>query len=118
VSDRGSALIEALTLGFVTLLVVGQVLVTVGRLAAAGELAAESARHAAVLAAEGATLEEAAAVAAALAPGSAVDVSESGGSVTVAVVVRVSVVGPGSGPVTTEVRGVATVTRSPYRSGP
>lgn len=116
-SDRGSALLETLAIGFVTVLFFGQALVTVGRVAAAGEMAEEAARHAAVAAAAGGPTADAAQMAAALAPGATVSVADAEDSITVEVVVQVSAIGPASGPVTLTVRGVATAPLSPYRSG-
>ena len=116
--QRGSALLEVLSVGFLAVLFVGQALVTVGRLAAAGDAAASSAHAAAVIWADGGDPEAAVDTVETQMPNARVVIVDAAESVTVEVVIDVSVVGPASGPVTIAVRGKAIVPRSPYRSGP
>jgi hypothetical protein len=115
--ERGSALLETLVIGSLALLFIGLALVAVGRIAAAGGRAEEAAHTAAVIAADRGEAGVADQVAGAIVPGADVTVTDDGHSVTVEVIIEVSLVGPASGPVTVPVRGVATVPRSPYRSG-
>jgi len=117
-TERGTALLETLVFGFLVALLAAQGIVTIGRVAAAGEHVSAAARTAAVTAARTGDPSQAAAVAAELAPEAAVTSWQSGDEVYVEVVLDVAVFGPAGTALTMPVRGSATATISPYLSVP
>ena len=117
-ADAGTSLIETLIVGFAVVLLVGQGIVTLGRLEAAGTAAEEAARYAATSAARHGSGPEAARLAMDLLPSARVEVYERPGAIEVVVSVAVVLVGPEFSPLTRQVTGRATVPISPYRSRP
>lgn len=115
-SQRGSALLEAVVVGFAVLIVVSQALVTLGRLESAGLAADEAARHAATWANRHGDLEAAERIAAGFLPDARVTVSRDDDGLVVDVALDVPLLGPDGSPLTRTVHGRATVTISPYRS--
>lgn len=116
-SERGASLIETLVIGFAVVLVVGQALVTLGRLDAAATRASEAAEVAAAWAARHGDDRDAARIAGRLAPGSDVSTTRQGDEIAVVVTIDVPLVGPSGTALTRTVSGRATVRLSPYRSG-
>ncbi len=114
--ERGAALIGTLVIGFAVVLVVGQSLLALGRLGAASAEAAEVAAYAAQQGARYGGSNEAAAVARRLLPEAEVEVHDDGVTLTVRVRLTVSLIGPGSAPLTRTVTGRAVSAISPYRS--
>jgi hypothetical protein len=114
--QRGSALLEAVVVGFAILIVVSQALVTLGRLESAGLAADEAARHAATWATRHGDLESAERIATGFLPDARVAVDRHGDDVVVQVALDVPLLGPDGSPVTRTVYGRATATISPYRS--
>lgn len=117
-SEEGSSLIETLVIGFVVVLVVGQALVTVGRIDSAGTRAAEAAEVAAAWAARHGDVEDAARIARRLAPGAGVETVRRGDEISVVVTIAVPLVGPSGTSLSRDVHGRATARLSPYRSRP
>ncbi len=115
-TDRGTALLEVLAVGAIAALLTGQIVVTVGRLAAAGDAAGEAARAAATLVARYDDHSEAERAVQRIAPGSTMSVGVEGSLVEVQVALPVAVVGPPGTPIEITVRGQAAVPLSPYRS--
>ena len=115
--DRGSALLEVLVIGFAVVAIVGQALIAVGRLEAAGNAVAETAQQAALHAARHGDATTAREVAQALLPEARVSVEEGPTSISVEVTLEVSLLGPEGFPVQRTLRGRAEAARSPYRSG-
>ncbi len=112
---RGSALLEILIVGALICLAVAQGAVAAGRLHAAGDRATEAAQVAASWSARHGDATGAQAIAASLAPDALqVDASRSGDEITVAVHIRVGLLGNG-GP-SRVVTGRATARISDYRS--
>ncbi len=117
-SERGSALIGTLIIGFMIVLFIGQTLLTLGRLNAASADASEVAASAAQHGARYGDLDDAARYARHLLPDATVTVDTDGSTLRVEVRVPVPVVGPSGSPLQTTVIGRATSTMSPYRSRP
>lgn len=114
-SERGSATLEMLVLGFLVVVLLGQLLVTAGRLQAAGEAATEVARTAAFEAARYGDAAMAIGVARSLLPQAEVQAVQIGDEIRVEVRSTVEVIGPG-GVVSRTVTGRAAARVSPYRS--
>lgn len=117
-NERGAALIGTLAIGFVFVLVISQVIVTVGRLGAVSAEASEVATYAAQYGARYGGPDDAARVARDLMPGADVEVRATGTSLSVRVRVDVPLVGPSGSPLRQTIAGRATSTYSPYRSHP
>lgn len=117
-NDRGGALLEVLTVGFVVVFLVVQAILTMARLQDAGETATEAAELAAVTAARTGDVAGAHEAASRLVPGAAITLDRSGREYRAVVTVEVGLIGPGSGAVQRTVTGRATAAASPYRSGP
>ncbi len=115
-SQRGTALLEAVVVGFAILIVVGQALVTLGRLESAGLAAEEAARHAATWATRHGDLEAAEEIAIGFLPDARVTVSSDGDGIVVDVALDVPLLGPDGSPLTRTVHGRAAAAISPYRS--
>jgi len=116
--QRGTVLLGTLAVGFLILILVGQSLVTVGRLSAAATEAEETARYAATWAARHGDASDAERIAAGLSPGAVVDAAATDAGITVVVAVEVSLVGPEGSPVRRTVTGRAEVPISDFRSTP
>jgi hypothetical protein len=116
-SERGASLIETLVIGFAVVLVVGQALVTLGRLDTAATQAGEAAEVAAAWAARHGDDRDAARIARRLAPGADVSTTRQGDEIAVVVTIDVPLVGPSGTALTRTVHGRATARLSPYRSG-
>lgn len=116
IGQRGSALLETVAVGFVVLIVVGQALVTLGRLESAGLAADEAARHAATWATRHGDLASAEQIAIDFLPDARVTANRNGDDVVVQVAVDVPLLGPNGSPVTRTVYGRASAPISPYRS--
>jgi hypothetical protein len=114
--EGGTALIGTLIIGFAVLLIVGQSLVTIGRLSSAATTTEETARFAATWAARVGDAGDAARVAERLAPGARIEAMETSEGLTVAVALDVALVGPDGSPLSTTVIGRASVPISEYRS--
>ena len=117
-SERGAALIGTLAIGFVFVLVISQVIVTVGRLGSVSAEASEVATYAAQYGARYGDPDDAARIARDLMPGADVEAGAAGTSLSVQVRVDVPLVGPAGSPLRQTVTGRATATYSPYRSHP
>ncbi|MEA3511200.1 MAG: hypothetical protein U9R51_07170 [Actinomycetota bacterium] len=117
-TERGAALIGTLAIGFVFVLVISQVIVTVGRLGAASAEVSEVASYAAQYGARYGDPDDAAQVARELMPGAEVVATTDGSSLSVEVRVSVPLVGPAGSPLHQTVSGRATTVYSPYRSHP
>ncbi|MEA2009801.1 MAG: hypothetical protein U9N78_03775 [Actinomycetota bacterium] len=117
-SERGAALIGTLAIGFVFVLVISQVIVTVGRLGVASAEVSEVASYAAQYGARYGDPEDAARVARDLIPDADVVATTDGTSLSVQVRVHVPLVGPEGSPLRQSVTGRATTVYSPYRSHP
>jgi hypothetical protein len=115
-AERGTALIGTLIIGFAVLLIVGQSLVTIGRLSSAATTAEESARFAATWAARVGDAGDASRIAEDLAPGARVEAWETSEGIAVVVSLDVSLVGPDGSPLSTTITGRAIVRISDYRS--
>lgn len=113
--SSGSSTVEILVLGFLVALMLGQALVTTGRLQAAGERAVEVAQMAALEGARYGDERLAGDLVRRLLPGAAVRAERIGDRISVAVRLDVSLLGP-SGQVSRPVIGRATARISPYRS--
>lgn len=117
-NERGAALIGTLAIGFVFVLVISQVIVTVGRLGAASAEVSEVASYAAQHGARYGDPQDAFRVALDLMPDADIVVTAGGTSLSVEVRVNVPLVGPTGSPLHQTVAGRATTTYSPYRSHP
>jgi hypothetical protein len=117
-NERGAALIGTLAIGFVFVLVISQVIVTVGRLGAASAEVSEVASYAAQHGARYGDPDGAARVARDLMPDADVVATTAGTSLSVEVRVNVPLVGPAGSPLHQTVTGRATTAYSPYRSHP
>jgi hypothetical protein len=117
-NERGAALIGTLAIGFVFVLVISQVIVTVGRLGAASAEVSEVASYAAQHGARYGDPDDAARVARDLMPDADVVATTAGTSLSVEVRVNVPLVGPTGSPLHQTVTGRATTAYSPYRSHP
>jgi hypothetical protein len=117
-SERGAALIGTLAIGFVFVLVISQVIVTVGRLGMASAEVSEVASYAAQHGARYGDPDSAARIARELMPGAEIVATTSGTSLSVEVCVEVPLVGPAGSPLHQTVTGRATTAFSPYRSHP
>ncbi len=116
--QRGTTLLGTLAVGFLVVIMVGQSLVTVGRLSAAATEAQETARYAATWAARHGDASDAERIAIGLAPGAMVEAAATDGGITVVVAVEVSLIGPEGSPVRRTVSGRAVVPISEFRSVP
>ena len=116
--DRGAALIGTLAIGFVFVLVMSQVFVTVGRLGAASAETSEVASYAAQQAARYGGPDDAARIARELMPNAEVLATTTGASLSIEIRVDVPLVGPAGSPLHQTVTGRATTAISPYRSHP
>lgn len=116
--ERGAALIGTLAIGFVFVLVISQVIVTVGRLGAASAEVSEVASYAAQYGARYGDPGDAARVARDLLPDADIVATTAGPSLSVEVRVNVPLVGPAGSPLHQTVTGRATTVYSPYRSRP
>jgi len=116
--ERGAALIGTLAIGFVFVLVISQVIVTVGRLGAASAEVSEVASYAAQYAVRYGDPGDAERVARDLLPDADIIATAAGSSLTVEVRVSVPLVGPAGSPLHQTVTGRATTVFSPYRSRP
>lgn len=116
-TERGSALLEVLVIGFAVVVMVGQALIAIGRIESAGNAVAETAQKAALQAARHGDATTAHEVATALLPGAEVSVKEGPTTISVEVTLEVSLLGPEGFPVRRTVRASAEAERSPYRSG-
>lgn len=116
--ERGTALLGTLAVGFVVVILVGQSLVTIGRLSAAATEAEETARYAATWAARHGDAADAAQIASKLAPEAAIEAAATSEGIAVVVAVEVSLVGPEGSPLRTTVTGRAVVPISKHRSAP
>jgi len=117
-TERGAALIGTLAIGFVFVLVICQVIVTVGRLGAVSAEVSEVASYAAQHGARYGDPDDAARIARELMPGADVVATTAGTSLSVVVRMEVPLVGPAGSPLHQAVTGRATTTFSPYRSHP
>jgi antitoxin (DNA-binding transcriptional repressor) of toxin-antitoxin stability system len=116
--EQGSSLLETLVIWFAVVLVVGQALVTLGRLDSAATRADEAAQTAAAWAARHGDTDDALRLARNAAPGAHVGVERSGDELAVVVTIDVPLVGPAGSSLTRAVHGRAVVRISPYRSEP
>lgn len=116
--ERGAALIGTLAIGFVFMLVIGQVIVTVGRLGAASAEVSEVASYAAQQGARYGDPDDAARIARELMPDADVVATTAGESLSVEIRIVVPLVGPAGSPLYQTVTGRATTAYSPYRSRP
>ena len=116
--ERGTALLGTLAIGFLVVVLVGQSLVTIGRLSAAAAEAEETARYAATWAARHGDAADAAQVASKLAPEAAIEATATSDGIAVVVTIEVSLVGPEGSPLRSTVTGRAEVPISDYRSAP
>ena len=116
--EHGSALLGTLAIGFAVVLLVGQSLVTIGRLSAAATTAEETARYAASWAARHGDASDAERIAAQLAPEASVDAAETADGFIVVVEIDVSLIGSEGSPLTQTVTGRADVPISEFRSAP
>ena len=116
-TDRGSALIETLVLGFVAVMLVLQASMAAARIQTAGEEATEVAQAAATWAARYGDRDGAEQLVHDLLPEATVEVKGGRDRIRVTVTKRVSLIGPSGSPLTRDVVGKASVRISPYRSG-
>lgn len=116
--ERGSTLLPTLVIGFAVVVLVGQSLVTIGRLGAAATEAEEAAAHAATWAARHGDVSDAREVAQRMAPDAIAGVEETSDGIAVTVALDVSLVGPEGSPLTWTVIGRAVVPVSEFRSQP
>ncbi|MEA3502248.1 MAG: hypothetical protein U9R47_05685 [Actinomycetota bacterium] len=117
-SERGAALIGTLAIGFVFVLVLSQVFVTIGRLGAASAEASEVAAYAAQHAARYGDPDDAVRIARELMPDADVVATTTGRSLSIVIRIDVPLVGPEGSPLQQTVIGRATTSFSPYRSHP
>lgn len=117
-SERGASLIGTLAIGFVFVLVISQVIVTVGRLGVASTEASEVASYAAQQGARYGDPDDALRIAHDLMPDAEVMATTTGASLSVVIRVEVPLVGPAGSPLRQTVTGRATTAYSPYRSRP
>ena len=117
-NERGAPLIGTLAIGFVFVLVISQVIVTVGRLGSVSAEASEVASYAAQQGARYGDPDDAARIAHDLMPDSEVMATTTGESLSVEIRVEVPLVGPAGSPLRQTVIGRATTSYSPYRSQP
>ncbi len=99
-------------------MLVGQSLLTIGRLSSAATTAEETARYAATWAARHGGPEDAERIAQQMAPGAQVDARPTADGIAVEVRIEVSLVGPEGSPVTHTVVGRADVPIGEFRSKP
>lgn len=116
--ERGAALIGTLAIGFVFVLVISQVIVTVGRLGAASAEVSEVASYAAQYGARYGDPGDAARVARDLLPDADIVATTAGPSLSIEVRLSIPLVGPAGSPLHQTVTGRATTVYSPYRSRP
>jgi hypothetical protein len=117
-SERGAALIGTLAIGFVFVLVLSQVFVTVGRLGAVSAEVSEVASYAAQHGARYGDPDDAARIARELMPDADVVATTNGASLSIEIRIDVPLVGPEGSPLHQTVTGRATTVYSPYRSNP
>jgi len=116
--ERGTALFGTLAIGFAVLLLVGQALVTIGRVSSAATTAEETARYAATWAARHGDASDAERIANTMAPEARVEAATTTDGISVTVEIEVSLVGPEGSPLTRAVIGRAVVPISDFRSVP
>lgn len=116
--ERGATLLATLAIGFAVLVLVGQSLVTIGRLSSAGTAAEESARYAATWAARYGDAADAKQIAESLMPEATVEVTATAQAIAVVVEVEVSLIGPDGSLLNRTVTGSADVPISEFRSTP
>lgn len=116
--ERGATLVATLAIGFAVLILVGQSLVTIGRLSSAGTAAEESARYAATWAARYGDAADARQIAQSMMPDATVEVTSTSGSIAITVEVEVSLIGPDGSLLKRTVTGRADVPVSQLRSTP
>ncbi len=116
--ERGTALLGTLTIGFAVVLLVGQALVTIGRISSAATTAEETARYAATWAARHGDATDAEQIAQSMAPDARVHAATTSDGIAVTVEVDVSLIGPEGTPLVRVVTGRALVPVSQYRSVP
>jgi hypothetical protein len=107
-----------LIIGFAVVLLVGQALVTIGRISSAAITAEETAQYAATWAARHGDATDAEQIAQSLAPDARVHAATTSDGITVTVEVDVSLIGPEGTPLVRVVTGRALVPISQYRSVP
>ena len=117
-NDRGTALIGTLVIGFAVLLLVGQSLVTIGRLSAAATEAEETARYAATWAARHGDASDAEWIAHTLSPNATVEAFATSAGIAVVVEIEVSLAGPEGAQLIRTVTGRADVPIGEFRSVP
>ena len=117
-SERGAALIGTLAIGFVFVLVLSQVFVTIGRLGAVSAEVSEVASYAAQHGARYGDLGDATRIARELMPDADVVATTNGASLSIEIRIDVPLVGPEGSPLHQTVIGRATTVYSPYRSNP
>lgn len=116
--ERGSTLLPTLVIGFAVVLLVGQSLVTIGRLSSAATEAEEAAGYAATWAARHGDVSDAQQIAQRMVPEATVGVEATPDGISVTVEVEVSLVGPEGSLLTQVVTGRAEVPFSEFRSQP
>lgn len=116
IGERGTALLGTLVIGLAVLALVGQALLTIGRLSSAATATEETARYAAAWAARLGNAWDASRIAREMTPDGRVEVLEGPDGIAVVVAVDVSLVGPAGSPLSTTVTGRAVVPISEHRS--
>ncbi|GMQ85709.1 MAG: hypothetical protein BMS9Abin07_1277 [Acidimicrobiia bacterium] len=116
--ERGTALLGTLVIGFAVVLLVGQALVTIGRISSAATTAEETARYAATWAARHGDAADAEQIARSMAPGARIHAVTTPEGISVTVELEVSLIGPEGAPLIRVVTGRALVPVSQYRSVP
>lgn len=116
--QRGATLVATLAIGFAVLVLVGQSLITIGRLSSAATAAEESARYAATWAARYGDASDARQIAQNMVPDATVEVTSASNRIAVVVEVEVSLIGPEGSLLTRTVTGRADVPVSEFRSLP
>lgn len=117
-SERGAALIGTLAIGFVFVLVMSQVFVTLSRLGTASAEVSEVASYAAQYGARYGGPDDAVRIAGEMLPEAEVKATTTGASLSVEIRVDVPIFGPEGSPLLQTVTGRATTAYSPYRSRP
>ncbi len=117
-SERGAALIGTLAIGFVFVLAISQVIVTVGRLGAVSAEVSEVASYAAQYGVRYGDPDDAARIAHELMPDASVIATATAESLSIEIRVDVPLVGPAGSPLHQTVVGRATTAYSAYRSHP
>jgi len=117
-SERGAALIGTLAIGFVFVLVISQIIMTVGRLGAVSAEVSEVASYAAQQGARYGDPDDALRIARDLMPDADVSTTSTDSSLSVEIRMDVPLVGPAGSLLHQTVIGRATTAYSPYRSHP